>query len=284
MGNSENTKYTRDVWIVEGVDDLEGTIFAYCSSKETAEKAKSIVESNGFEDMVEITYSELPMDTIFSGGKMIYLKEKEEMSQTTKAISGKEYKCNQTYLDVTVKAGELWDKLDRFRKEIDDLAKQNESSKCESDNLQGHRKEMLLFMQKEAKELDMSFDAFCNQTGDDTSAPANSKYQTSDENQEILKMIVKIQCLESSIPNGCAFQDADTLLADYMGWDIGNEGTGITKEIFDTYKFSTDKLGLMKIFADFVGTEFPEFLKNCVKALEEQEKNCSPKKTKRGLG
>lgn len=273
MGNSENTKFTRDVWIVEGVDDLESTIFAYCSSKETAEKAKSIVESNGFEDMVKITYSELPMDMIFSGGKMIYLKEKEEMSQTTKAISGKEYKCNQTYLDVTVKAGELWDKLGRFREEIDDLAKQNESSKCESDNLQGHRKEMLLFMHKEAKELDMSFDAFCNQTGDDTSAPANSKYQTSDENQEILKMIEKIQCLESSIPNGCVFQDADTLLADYMGWDIGNEGTGITKEIFDTYKFSTDKLGLMKIFADFVGTEFPEFLKSCVKALEEQKKN-----------
>ena len=90
MGNSENTKFTRDVWIVEGVDDLESTIFAYCSSKETAEKAKSIVESNGFEDMVKITYSELPMDMIFSGGKMIYLKEKEEMSQTTKAISGKE--------------------------------------------------------------------------------------------------------------------------------------------------------------------------------------------------
>lgn len=96
MENAENTKYTQDVWVVEGVDDLEGTIFAYCSSKETAEKAKSIVESNGFEDMVKITYSELPMDMIFSGGKMIYLKEKEEMSQTTKAISGKEYKCNQT--------------------------------------------------------------------------------------------------------------------------------------------------------------------------------------------
>ena len=89
MGNSENIKYTRDVWVVEGVDDLEGTIFAYCRSKETAEKARSIVESNGFEDMVEITYSELQMDTIFSGGKMIYLKEKEEMSQTTKAISAK---------------------------------------------------------------------------------------------------------------------------------------------------------------------------------------------------
>ena len=115
MENAENTKYTQDVWVVEGVDDLEGTIFAYCSSKETAEKAKSIVESNGFEDMVKITYSELPMDMIFSGGKMIYLKEKEEMAQTTKAISGKEYKCNQTYLDVTVKAGKLWGKLDRFR-------------------------------------------------------------------------------------------------------------------------------------------------------------------------
>lgn len=86
MGNSENTKFTRDVWVVEGVDDLEGTIFAYCSSKETAEKAKSIVESNGFEDMVKITYSELPMDMIFSGGKMIYLKEKEEMSQTSELL------------------------------------------------------------------------------------------------------------------------------------------------------------------------------------------------------
>lgn len=38
MENTENTKFTQDVWVVEGVDDLEGTIFAYCSSKETAEK------------------------------------------------------------------------------------------------------------------------------------------------------------------------------------------------------------------------------------------------------
>lgn len=43
-GKRWNTKFTQDVWAVEGVDDLEGTIFAYCSSKETAEKAKSIVE------------------------------------------------------------------------------------------------------------------------------------------------------------------------------------------------------------------------------------------------
>lgn len=279
MENTENTKFTQDVWVVEGVDDLEGTIFAYCSSKETAEKAKSIVESNGFEDMVKITYSELPMDMIFSGGKMIYLKEKEEMSQTTKAISGKEYKCNQTYLDVTVKACELWGKLDRFREEIDDLAKQNESSKCASDNLQGHRKEMLLFMQKEAKELDMSFDAFCNQTGDDISASANAEYQTSDENMEILKMIETIRCFESEIPDGRSFQDADTILADYMGWNIGNEGTAVTKEIFDTYKLSTDKLGLMNVFADLVGTEFPEFLKSCVKVLEIQGQRFSEEKT-----
>lgn len=202
MENVENTKFTQDVWAVEGVDDLEGTIFVYCSSKETAEKAKSIVESNGFEDMVKITYSELPMDMIFSGGKMIYLKEKEEMPQTTTAISGKEYKCNQTYLDATVKACELWGKLNGLREEIDDLVKLNESSKCESDNLQGHRKEMLLFMQKEAKELDMSFDAFCNQTGDDISASANAEYQTSDENMEILKMIETIRCFESEIPDG----------------------------------------------------------------------------------
>lgn len=39
----------------------------------------------------------------------------------------------------------------------------------------------------------------------------------------------------------------------------------------------------MKIFADFVGTEFPEFLKNCVKALEEQEKKLFTEKDENGV-
>lgn len=73
-------------------------------------------------------------------------------------------------------------------------------------------------------------------------------------------------------------EEADTILADYMGWNIGNEGTAVTKEIFDTYKLSTDKLGLMKVFADLVGTEFPEFLKSCVKVLEIQGQRFSEEK------
>ena len=39
------------IWEVNGIDDLEDTCFAQCSTKE---KAMQILEENGFEDMLEV--------------------------------------------------------------------------------------------------------------------------------------------------------------------------------------------------------------------------------------
>ena len=44
------------IWEVNGIDDLEGTCFAQCSTKEKAEKAMQILEENGFEDMLEVEF------------------------------------------------------------------------------------------------------------------------------------------------------------------------------------------------------------------------------------
>jgi hypothetical protein len=61
------------IWEVNGIDDLEGTCFAQCSTKEKAEKAMQILEENGFENMLEVRQSCLKLDQISIGGKPIKL-------------------------------------------------------------------------------------------------------------------------------------------------------------------------------------------------------------------
>lgn len=282
--NTTNTQGKQEIWMVIGIDDLEGTIFAQCSTEEAAKRAKVLLETNGLEGMLKVEHSNLLLDSVVLNGKLVDLDHiSNELLQETQAISGKEYRCNQSYLEATRKAQDLWEKLDELREELDCLEELNNSAICENKNLQDQRSHMIQFMKREAKELDLSFDAFCNQTGDDISASANAEYQTSDKNLECIKMIEMIRRLESSIPDEASFQDSDTILSDYMCWNLGNEGTGIANEIFDTYKFSTDKLGLMKVFADFTGTEFTDFLHNCVSVLEMQEKKFAINKGKDGL-
>lgn len=58
---------------VIGLDDLEGVSFARCSTYEKAEKAKKILEEEGFENMLEIVKDEVPIDTIVVGDEIITL-------------------------------------------------------------------------------------------------------------------------------------------------------------------------------------------------------------------
>ena len=57
------------IWEVNGIDDLEGTCFAQCSTKEKAEKAKQILKENGFKDMLVVKQSSLRLDQLLIGGK-----------------------------------------------------------------------------------------------------------------------------------------------------------------------------------------------------------------------
>ena len=61
------------IWEVNGIDDLEGTCFAQCSTKEKAEKAMQILEENGFEDMLEVEQSNLRLDQLVIQDKIIQL-------------------------------------------------------------------------------------------------------------------------------------------------------------------------------------------------------------------
>lgn len=61
------------IWEVNGIDDLEGTCFAQCSTKEKAEKAMRILEENGFKDMLVIKQSNLRLDQLVIQNKIIQL-------------------------------------------------------------------------------------------------------------------------------------------------------------------------------------------------------------------
>lgn len=58
---------------VVGMDDLEGTVFARCTTHEKAQKAKTLLEAEGFEDMLDIVQDEISVDVIKIDGKLIDL-------------------------------------------------------------------------------------------------------------------------------------------------------------------------------------------------------------------
>lgn len=58
---------------VVGMDDLEGTVFTRCTTYEKAQKAKELIEAEGFEDMLDIVQDEMPIDVIEIDGELIEL-------------------------------------------------------------------------------------------------------------------------------------------------------------------------------------------------------------------
>lgn len=64
-----NTK----LYNVVGIDDLEGTTFARCSSLAKAVKAQTLLKKEGFENMLDIVQDEMLIDVIEIGGKLIEL-------------------------------------------------------------------------------------------------------------------------------------------------------------------------------------------------------------------
>ena len=58
---------------VIGIDDLDGVVFARCTTCEKANRAKELLEANGFEDMVDIVRDRIPIDVIEIDGEYIEL-------------------------------------------------------------------------------------------------------------------------------------------------------------------------------------------------------------------
>lgn len=65
--------YEIQIWEVVGVDDLEGSVFAQCSTEEKANKAMKLLENEGFEDMLRVEQSSLKIDQIIIGDKLVQL-------------------------------------------------------------------------------------------------------------------------------------------------------------------------------------------------------------------
>lgn len=62
-----------NLYNVIGLDDLEGMTFARCTTIDKAVKAKKMLEKNGFEDVLEITQDNLPVDMVEIDGELIEL-------------------------------------------------------------------------------------------------------------------------------------------------------------------------------------------------------------------
>ena len=58
---------------VVGMDDLEGTVFARCTTYDKAKRAMELLEAEGFEDMLDIVQDEMPVDMIEISGELIEL-------------------------------------------------------------------------------------------------------------------------------------------------------------------------------------------------------------------
>ena len=58
---------------VIGIDSLDGTVFARCTTYKKAAKAKELLEQEGFEGMIDIVQDEIPIDAIEVGSQMLEL-------------------------------------------------------------------------------------------------------------------------------------------------------------------------------------------------------------------
>ena len=58
---------------VVGMDDLEDLTFARCTTMLKAERAKTMLEDEGFECMVRIVKDEIDVDTVEIDGQIIEL-------------------------------------------------------------------------------------------------------------------------------------------------------------------------------------------------------------------
>ena len=73
MNNGGKFMTDTRLYNVIGLNDLEGTVFARCTTLAKAVIAQSILEKEGFEDMLDIVQDEMPIDVIEIGGELIEL-------------------------------------------------------------------------------------------------------------------------------------------------------------------------------------------------------------------
>lgn len=61
------------MYVVCGLHNLEGMVFARCTTLEKAQKVKALLGVEGFEDMTDIVQVEFLIDAVKIGGEIIEL-------------------------------------------------------------------------------------------------------------------------------------------------------------------------------------------------------------------
>lgn len=77
----------------------------------------------------------------------------------------------------------------------------------------------------------------------------------------MIELIKEVEKLNDNTPDRQII-DADTILVDLLQ-ENDFEITGISQDIFNIWKASTDKIAVEQMFFEFVGIEFEEYLKRC---------------------
>lgn len=80
-----------------------------------------------------------------------------------------------------------------------------------------------------------------------------------------LDMIDEVEKLNSNTPDGQII-DSDTILVDLIE-NNDFEFSGFSQEIFNIYKGSKDKETVKKMFYEFTGVGFNEYLMKCQKEI-----------------
>jgi len=101
--------------------------------------------------------------------------------------------------------------------------------------------------------------------------PVNAKETIDPANGSIEEKILWIQEKSEEVANNAEgqFRDADTLLADCIK-ESDCEFTGISEDVFNIWKNSTDRTSVEAMFYELAGIEFSDYIELCITILKEQ--------------
>lgn len=84
---------------------------------------------------------------------------------------------------------------------------------------------------------------------------------------QLTKALIKeVEKLDNNVPDGI-IRDADSILANLIHKHRRHESDGLAQNIFDIWKKSTDKKAVARMFYEFTGIEFDDYLIKCKKKI-----------------
>lgn len=91
------------------------------------------------------------------------------------------------------------------------------------------------------------------------------------------KLLLKVEDLNEEIMSIVSvIEDSDTILAELLD-EVDFHFPGISTDIFEIWKKSSDKKAVEEIFYEFTDMEFETYLEKCIEKMEEQIENYKEK-------